>query len=1055
MVKSEGQPIPGATVKATQGDRILLTVTDGNGVLRFEGMTPGAWIVEVDMFGFDHARKEVQVGASPTKIDFTLQLRDRTRPAERAQVESGDNVGEVNGAAAGNAEPPPQVAADGSNESFLVNGSLSRGLQTTSSDMAPDDLRAGFGRFGPGGDTPPGLGGSNGPGGPNGPGGSGGFGGPGGGPGMRGGGPGGGGFGGPGGRANRRDRRDQRRAANPAFIGNRSRRGQDQVHGSFFYNLRNSALDAAPFSLNGQENTKAAYAQNRFGFNIGGPLMIPKLVKLENTFFFINYTGNLLRNGSNPTVTVPTLAARAGDFSGAGVIYDPTTHLPFPNNRIPAASIDPVALRLLNFIPTPNQPASPLNTLNYRLVAAVPNNAQSLNTRVNQSLTKKDHLAVGFNWQQRDSQTLQTYGFRDAASGQGISANISWRHNIGPRTLQNLTVSFNRNTNSVLPFFAYGADIATELGIKGTSPDPRNYGPPNVSFTNFAGLADGSPSQNAVYNFGLTDTVSLHFGKHNWSLGGGYNRYFNNTITDSNGRGTFTFTGLATSSFDEKGQPLANTGFDFADFLLGLPQSSSIRYGSSNTYFRSNAYNAFAQDDWRIAKNFSLNLGVRYEYFAPWHEKYGRIANLDIAPGFTAVAPVVPGQQGPYSGSFSSGLINPDRNNFAPRTALAWKPRERGRITIRAGYGWYYNPSVYNQFMRNLSAQPPFAASSTVQTSTAEILTLATGLTATPLGKTITNTFAVDRFYRDMYAQSWSTSIQTDLPSAIVMEISYLGTKGTRLDIQRAPNRAAPGSPLTSEQRLAIGNALGFTFDSPVGNSIYHAGQLRLTRRFRGGISGNLMYTYSKSIDDSSTLGGAGNTVAQNDRDLSAERGLSSFDRRHVLTAGYVLTSPVGARHGFLAKPAWAEKAFKDWTLSGSTTIQTGTPLTARVGGNLSDTGGTGSIGSGRAAATGLPVDTGSGYFNLLAFTIPPAGQFGNAGRNTIPGPAMWVMNLSLSRTINLAERKRLQFRVDASNLFNHVNISSYGTVVNSVNYGIITGAGAMRSLTATVRVNF
>jgi hypothetical protein len=455
-----------------------------------------------------------------------------------------------------------------------------------------------------------------------------------------------------------------------------------------------------------------------------------------------------------------------------------------------------------------------------------------------------------------------------------------------------------------------------------------------------------------------------------------------------------------------------------------------------------------------VASNFTLNLGLRYEYFAPWQEKYGRIANLDIAPGFSAVSVVTPSQSGLYTGAFPSGLVNPDRNNFSPRTALAWKPSARSKIVVRMGYGWYYNPGIYNQFMSRLSAQPPFAQSTTVNTSLANPLTLATGLTVTPTGKTITNTFAVDRNYRDMYAQSWNVGIQSDLPGALVGEISYLGTKGTRLDVQEMPNQAAPGSPLTAEQRLAIANAIGFIYDTPVGNSIYHAGQVRLNRRFRRGISFNLQYTYAKSIDNSSTLGGAGNTIAQNFLNLSAERGLSSFDRRHSFTATYILQSPVGA-NGFLANRGFLETALKDWTLTGSATIQSGTPFTARVLGNQFDTAGTGTTGSGRAQATGLPVDSSSGFFNVLAFTTPVSGQYGDAGRNTIPGPGLFSMNLSLQRTIPLTERIRFQIRVDATNFTNHVNIANFGTVVNSLTYGVPTSAGAMRTLSATLRFNF
>src|SRR5205085_8433358 len=179
-----------------------------------------------------------------------------------------------------------------------------------------------------------------------------------------------------------------------------------------------------------------------------------------------------------------------------------------------------------------------------------------------------------------------------------------------------------------------------------------------------------------------------------------------------------------------------------------------------------------------------------------------------------------------------------------------------------------------------------------------------------------TNTYAVDRNYRVGYAQTWSFSIQQPLKRSFVIELGYLGTKGTRLDIQRLPNRAAPGSPLTAEQRRQIGNAVGFTFDSSEGNSIYHAAQVRVTRRFARGISANALYTFAKSIDNASTLGGGSAVVAQNDKDLRAERGLSSFDQRHTLNLSYVLTSPV-SENGFLRGSGIGQKLLKDWTLSG------------------------------------------------------------------------------------------------------------------------------------------
>jgi hypothetical protein len=334
-------------------------------------------------------------------------------------------------------------------------------------------------------------------------------------------------------------------------------------------------------------------------------------------------------------------------------------------------------------------------------------------------------------------------------------------------------------------------------------------------------------------------------------------------------------------------------------------------------------------------------------------------------------------------------------------------------------------------------------------------LTIEDGFTAVAV-QDIRNTYAIARDYRVGYAQTWNFNVQTNLPKAMVLELGYLGTKGTNLDIERSPNRAAPGSPLTAEERRQIGNAVGFTFESSEGNSIYHGGHVRLMRRFRRGLSANLTYTFAKSIDNSSTFGGAGNTVAQNDKDLHAERGLSSFDQRHVLNAGFMITSPFGQQGLLHSDRPLVNKLLQDWTITGSVSAASGHPFTARVLGNLTNSGGTGAVGSGRADASGLPIDSGSGYFNVLAFVIPTGGHFGDAGRNTIIGPGTFSMNMGISRSFRLGDdRRRLEFRVDCTNFTNHVNITGIGTVVNAIDYGLANAAGAMRSINTSLRFRF
>jgi hypothetical protein len=412
------------------------------------------------------------------------------------------------------------------------------------------------------------------------------------------------------------------------------------------------------------------------------------------------------------------------------------------------------------------------------------------------------------------------------------------------------------------------------------------------------------------------------------------------------------------------------------------------------------------------------------------------------------VTPSIPGL---YSGAFPSGLIDPDRNNWSPRLALAWKLPFKRSTLFRAGYGIYYNGQIYTQFTNILAQQPPFAVSSSINTSTSRPLTILDAFTNVAANE-VSNTLAVDRHYRTPYAGTWNASVQRDLAGGFFVEVGYLGTKGTRLDVRTTPNQS---SILTLQQRNQLGNAVGFTYAQADANSIFHSGHIRVVRRFNRGVSLNAFYQYAKSIDDSSTFGGTGNTVAQNWLDISAERGLSSFDVRHQLSANFVWTSPVAGPGSHMAADGFTGRLLKDWQISGGITAQTGNPLTARVLGNSQRLAQTAGAGSGRAEATGEPIDSPSGLFNIDSFSVPATGTYGNAGRNTIPGPGSFNLNLAFARSFNLSERRRVEFRVESNNVLNHVNYTSYYTVVNAVTYGLPSAAGSMRTLDAVVRFRF
>lgn len=1070
VIRSAGLPIPGATVTASQGDHKLVTSSDEAGAYVFDDLPPGNWHIQVEMSGFASTERDITVAGGSTPADIELKLRPPAAPV-RAQAPAPARATAAaaafqqlaiaqtaqNDIQAAMSAPPPEMPSEelsqSANESFLLSGSLSRGLQEPQMEEMGipnrEELRQRFEAMrqsgglggGPGGD--PRGGGSPGGGGP-----------PGGGRGPGGGGPPmmmggrGGPRGGPGGSHGHDHRPGSSRYG--AF-GNRSGRGRDTIHGGASFSLHNSALDATPYSVNGQEIPKPSYAQSRFSLMAGGMLHIPKLISDDKSYFFLSYFGTRSRNPYNANATLPTALERAGDFSqsylqGPVTIYDPLTNQPFAGNRIPASRIDAASNGMLGLIPLPNQPG---NVRNYQIVSSVPQNTNNFGLRLSRSFGSRERVSGSFNLQQRDGASTQLYGFRDTSSGRGANLDVTWTHTIAAGFVSNLRASFSRSSNDALPYFAYGTDWASQLGISGTSTDPVNYGPPNLSFTNFCALTDGSPSRSSTQTASLGEGLMRVHGKHTISFGGEYRRFEINTHSDQNARGTYVFSGLRTSGFDSKGNSLLGTGFDFADYLLGMPQSSSIRFGSTDTYFRGARWSANAQDDWRIRSNLTINAGVRYEYLTPLHEKYGRMANLDIAPGFTNVAVVTPDIAGPYSGAFPDGMVNPDRNNIAPRVGIAWKPLPKHSLLIRSGYGWYYNGSVYNQMAARLAQQPPFANSSSINTSLEQPLTVAKGFLAGS-SKQINNTYAVDRYYTVGYAQTWNFAVQQELPHSLILEVGYLGTKGTHLDLQRMPNRAASGSPLTSEQRRQIANASGFTFDSSDGNSIYHAGQVRFTRRFRSGVAVNALYTYAKSIDNASTLGGGGAVVAQNDQDLAAERGLSSFDRRHNLSLSYMLSSSSSGA----AQPR--NFLIRDWQTSGSITIRSGSPFTATVLGNRSDAGGSGAVGSARADATGLPVTLADDFFNPAAFSVPLPGFYGNAARNTIPGPTLFAMNMSVGRTIRFGETRRsMDLRVEASNVLNNVTITRIGTTVNSLNYGLALDAASMRSISLNLRFRF
>ncbi|HEY6253521.1 MAG TPA: carboxypeptidase regulatory-like domain-containing protein, partial [Candidatus Angelobacter sp.] len=396
---------------------------------------------------------------------------------------------------------------------------------------------------------------------------------------------------------------------------------------------------------------------------------------------------------------------------------------------------------------------------------------------------------------------------------------------------------------------------------------------------------------------------------------------------------------------------------------------------------------------------------------------------------------------------YSDSLINPDRNNFAPRVGIAWKLFSK--TVVRSGYSINYNLGQYASMATQLGFQPPFAFTETNTAPTPTSLTLQNGFPASTTP--VTNSYAVDPNYRLAFVQSWNLNIQQEVKGDMIINIGYTGAKGTHRDIVRAPSLDSNG--------VLLNIAQPFLFESSNGSSILHAGSIRVRKRMRHGIYFGGTYTYSKSIDNASSIGGTAAVVAQNDLDLAAERGLSSFDQRHRFTADYYYQLPFGKEKKWLHGDGWQDRFFGGFAFQGSITLASGFPFSPRIFGSLTDLG-RGANGSlrpdvvpGQAIAVGDPGF--QEWFNTAAFAAPPRGQFGDAGRNIIEGPGTIDFDMAFSKTIQLKEMQSLELRLSATNIFNHANLTGIDTTLGSPTFGQVISVGSMRKAQLMARYRF
>jgi hypothetical protein len=369
---------------------------------------------------------------------------------------------------------------------------------------------------------------------------------------------------------------------------------------------------------------------------------------------------------------------------------------------------------------------------------------------------------------------------------------------------------------------------------------------------------------------------------------------------------------------------------------------------------------------------------------------------------------------------------------------------------VRTGYGINYNTGAYSNIVTQLAYQPPFTFTQTNIASPASPLTLENGFPAVAPG-TVTNNFGVNRNYRLGYVQAANFGIQQEVTKTVLMNVDYNWNKGTRLDIERAPNRNPNGG-------LRIAGVQPFFWWDALGDSTSNSLSVNVRKRMQHGLQLGGNYVWSKSLDNASTIGGGATVVAQNDLDLAAERGASSFDLRHRFRGYWTYELPWGLNKRWLSNGGVASKLFGDWTLSGSANLQTGSPFTPRVVGAFTDVA-RGTNGTLRANYTGAPIgisDPGVKlFFNTAAFTVPAPGQFGNARRNMIYGPGMVDFDFSLSKNVTIRDIQGFNIQLNANNFLNHPHFTAIDTNLNSPTYGQITGVGGMRKITLSARYRF
>ena len=838
--------------------------------------------------------------------------------------------------------------------------------------------------------------------------------------------------------------------AGGAVINVDTRSGTNQIHGSAFEFVRNSYFSGrGPFD----PATLPPLRQNEWGGTLGGP------IRRNRIFFFGDYEGFRQASGTTYIASVPTAAERSGVFlasDGAGTIYNPSSGAPFPNNTIPASAINPAGQALLNLFPLPNLPgvasAGTGVANNFTGPVVQTQHVTRVDSRVDAALTAKDSVFVRYSIFNAFTALPPLFGpvatgNVPGAPGQGPSrdqsAVASDVHVFSPTLINEARFSYSRIRDTYYNY-DYGQNLATQIGI----PNINAFGPIStglpiiaISGLNYLGTEGPIPALRYENSFEWIDNVTWIHGKHRVKFGADIHRMRDDfyQISLASPRGQFNFDQNYTSNAGA-----ARTGLGIASALLGDPatESRGVIYDfPSNRIFEPFF---FVQDDIKLTQKLTLNLGLRYELYYPPVDAFNNQSNFDLRSGSMLLA---------ARGGNSRALVNLDANNFAPRFgfAYAWNTN----TVVRGGYGISYFPDKFGATGGTLNDNYPFISLQTVTPPSIYAPSAQYSLSAgipSPVPPNL-NQAAVplvgsatyfDPNYKMGYVQFWNLTVQRQLTKDTVLEVSYVGNKGTHLFGNNHINLnlplPGPGAVVPRQPFYGL-NPLATTINLRDSSeySIYHALQVKFQKRLSQGFWLLFSYAYAKSIDDMAT--------SYNPLDWNGvTRGPSGNDFTHAFTISSVYELPIGRGHALLPHMNPVLDVFLGgWQANGIYTFHTGLPSTATLTSGLAsqevNTGG--SDRPNQIAAAALPSSQRSlaEYFNTAAFAALPAASyvFGNAGRDTIRGPSFSNLDCSLFKNFEIKERYKLQVRGEFFNVANHPNYGQPGTSFGTATFGTIT----------------